>query len=509
MHLPNSWLFYCSVVIALVSIFLKFREKDKAAIITLFLSAIFLRVFMAHLDPFLHEWDERFHALVARNFLDNPLLPKLRVNPIVPYDYKTWCCNYVWLHKQPLFLWQMAISMKIFGITEFAIRYPSVLLGSLMVLLTYRIGFLASRNKNVGYIAAILFCFSYYHLELLSGFFGMDHNDISFNFYVLASIWAYSEYINKRTLKWAIVIGIFAGFAILNKWLVGLLVYAPWGINILLSIKNRETRKQILQILLSIIVCAIIFMPWQIYIFQQFPIEARYEFEFNSKHLIEAVEGHQGTNAFYWDYFDIYFGQVQWIFIFPGIIGLFISSKSNKKLVSGLFVAFLFVFTFFSFIAPTKVYAYFMIVVPLGYIFMAYFIEKALQIRYIPKIFFPVALIIIAIEVLQFDKIQDARKADNQERETKIYHTKIFKNLKKVIPPNVLLVNNTRAFEDIDLMFYNPGVTAYHYCFGVEDFEYVRSKNLPIAVFTDRSGYPIPNHIKDYPRTFIIPEVLK
>src|SRR4051812_1318969 len=85
-----------------------------------------LRCYMAGLDPFLHEWDECFHALVARNMMDHPLVPMLRKGQLLPYDYQQWVGNTVWLHKQPLFLWQMALSMKLFGVSEFALRLPSI-----------------------------------------------------------------------------------------------------------------------------------------------------------------------------------------------------------------------------------------------------------------------------------------------------------------------------------------------------------------------------------------------
>ena len=105
----------------------------------------------------------------------------LYVNPVLDYDYKLWCCNHIWLNKQPLFLWQMALSMKVFGINEFGLRFPSALLGAIQVLLVYRIGSIAL-SRRVGYIAAFLFALNHFNLELTSGSFGRDHNDLVFAF---------------------------------------------------------------------------------------------------------------------------------------------------------------------------------------------------------------------------------------------------------------------------------------------------------------------------------------
>ena len=72
-----------------------------ATLILILVLGFFLRLHYAHLDPYLHAWDERYHALVAKNLMDDPLLPLLRAEPLVPYDNKAWCCNHIWVHKQP------------------------------------------------------------------------------------------------------------------------------------------------------------------------------------------------------------------------------------------------------------------------------------------------------------------------------------------------------------------------------------------------------------------------
>ena len=159
--------------------------KQHIEITIIAIIGLIIRLYYANLDPYLHEWDERFHALVARNMVDNPFTPLLYKKPLVPYDLNAWCCNSVWLHKQPLFMWQMALSMKLFGANEFAMRLPSAFLGALTVLLVYRITILLTNHKNTAIIAGLLMCFSPYQLEMISGQIGMDHDDIAFCFYIL------------------------------------------------------------------------------------------------------------------------------------------------------------------------------------------------------------------------------------------------------------------------------------------------------------------------------------
>lgn len=87
------------------------------------------------IDPFLNEWDEQYHALVAKHLSENPFKPLLIKNSPVALDYKSWAYCHVWMHKQPLFMWQMALSIKTFGTSLFAVRLPSVLLHALTAIL--------------------------------------------------------------------------------------------------------------------------------------------------------------------------------------------------------------------------------------------------------------------------------------------------------------------------------------------------------------------------------------
>ena len=128
----------------------KITRQQYIQLFVLTILAFALRCYMATLDPFLHEWDEQYHALVARNMMDNPFVPMLRAGHLMPYNYEDWGGNIIWLHKQPLFMWQMALSMKICGVSLFALRLPSSILGTFMVPLLYHIG----RNLNASHFAA-------------------------------------------------------------------------------------------------------------------------------------------------------------------------------------------------------------------------------------------------------------------------------------------------------------------------------------------------------------------
>lgn len=507
--MPNQPLLYLGLLLIVASLALIYSKKEKAAILFLFFGALSIRLFMAHLDPFLADWDEKFHALVARNMMDHPFKPMLKTEILIPYDYRPWCCNHIWLHKQPLFMWQMALSMKIFGVSEFTMRYPSVLLGALTVVLVYRIAKLYTKDGLTAYGAALLMCCSNYQLELISGYIGMDHNDLAFGFYVLASIWAYAEYINKKSIKWVILIGVFAGCAVLNKWLTGILVFSGWGINILWNIRDKDTRKEILHLLLAAAVCVVVFLPWQLYIFHAFPTEAAFEFEYNTRHIFEAIEGHGGHNEVYFNLFNEYFGKSIWVLMLAGIVISWFNKQLLKKINVALCVCTALVYIFFSLIVQTKMASYYFVVVPIGYIYMAVAVSLLLKIRLAGKIIFMAAILTFAYVLLDIPKIELRHNSDNPYRYNKIYNTNIYKNLHKTLPKDIKVLMNLGPLGDVELMFYNPGINAFHYIYSQDEFEVLKKDNIRIGVFKSRPAFEVPDYIKNYPGTFIIDQKLE
>lgn len=337
----------------------------------LFIGFILIGSGFATIDPYLHEWDEQYHALVAKNFSSDPLHPKLIVHSPIKPDYKNWTYNEIWLHKQPLFLWQIALSIKTFGATIWAVRFPSILLHALTALLVFSIGkrFL---KPNLAILACVLFGCSGYYNDYTSGAIGMDHNDVAFVFYVTASFWAwfkYREAINQR--KWMVLIGVFSGCAIMCKWLVGLLVFSGWGTLIL--VENWKDLKNWIDLLKSFAVTVLIVFPWQLYCYVKYPLEYAYEMTYNSTHFTHALENHGGDAFFYWDVMNDSFGSgelIRWVIVIGLLLFIY---KSIKIQGNWLFATIVFLTTYLFFtIAATKLQGYVTIVASFGFIFLLY-----------------------------------------------------------------------------------------------------------------------------------------
>jgi hypothetical protein len=102
-----------------------------------------------------------------------------------------------------------------------------------------------------------------------------------------------------------------------------------------------------------------------------------------------------------------------------------------------------------------------------------------------------------------------AYRRDDADRKTKIYNTTLYKNLKKVLPANTKIVMNTNCFDHVDVMFYNDGLTAYHYCLSDDDIKSNEKQGVPFAVFKERYGYLLSDYVKQDSTMFTIPFTLK
>jgi 4-amino-4-deoxy-L-arabinose transferase len=482
--------------------------KEHHWAIIIFVIAVLLRLYAAHMDSFLHEWDERFHALVARNMMENPFHPLLIKIPFESGNSHDWSSAQLWLHKQPLFMWQMAASMKLFGVSEFAIRLPSAMMGALMILLLYRITLILTNNKLVSSIAALLLCFSNYQLQLISGIEGMDHNDIAFEFYMLASCWAYAEYCISKKWYWVIIIGLLSGCAIFNKWLIGLAVFLGWGINMLYQFYKTKSINQLGWMMLALLICCAVFIPWQIYTILKWPTEAWYELNYNSKHITEVIEGHSGTTSYYFDAIELYVGKYIG-YLFPlGVLFFIRDRKFNIEVMIAITSIFVFVICFLSFVVLTKIHSHIFFIVPFALISIAYAVVKI--ITSFNNIFFKSAIIIGLIYFsIQPNFFINYLSKENKHRESCIQNANAYRNIDKLVPENIHIVININALEHINLMFYHPEYQANNRWLSDNDLIKCKAQKQWIAAFQNHENYNLPEQILNYPYLYIIKTELK
>jgi 4-amino-4-deoxy-L-arabinose transferase-like glycosyltransferase len=270
------------------------KNQISVSLLLLLLAGLCFRIVVS-LDPYLHPWDEQYHALVAKNLLQHPFIPTLYETPLLPFDYKDWTnCN-IWLHKPPLTLWLIALSLRVFGVNEFSVRIPSIIFSSLSILITYGIA-KNLFNGNVGWLAAFFVAINGRLIEMAGGRFATDHPDVCFAFFVELAIFFAVRQRVKGKWMYLIPTAIATACAIYCKWLIGLIVIPVWFI---LLFKRFPLRSIIIQMLVFLSIILILVLPWQIYIYHSFPTEASWESNFNWQHITTVLENHSGTWYFY------------------------------------------------------------------------------------------------------------------------------------------------------------------------------------------------------------------
>lgn len=497
----NIFFLYAGLIsVAIGVILFETQPKKTISIALVMLGAISVRVFVVMIDPFLHMWDEQVHALVAKNMMDSPFTPALLKDPLLYYDFKNWSGNNIWLHKQPFFLWQIALSFKIFGVNEFSLRLPDILMSGIVVLFIYRIGIIAL-NKRAGLYGAVLFAGSYYLIDLTAGRMPTDHNDIAFVFYVTASLWAWFEYYRSKSIYWVLLIGLFSGIAILVKWLTGLLVYSGWALSVLLDKKLRRNRKSYYDFLISLLITIVVALPWQIYILIRFPIESRFEFAFNSRHFYEALERHSGTWLYHFESAKEIFGDGLHVIIFASVI-IFCFIRIPKIYKIPLLTWVLSIYIFFT-LAATKMMGFTLPVSPLMYVIfgivIAYFIDWAMRrftkkpiARRLVSVFGIVFILFLFFSFIKHDKLSLEKLTNRKATYDRVISTTMFyKELPGLFPDGEYIFFNPRPYDNLKIIFYT-GQRSRSRIPSEKEIEKLKDHQINIVVFDNEK---LPDYI--------------
>jgi 4-amino-4-deoxy-L-arabinose transferase-like glycosyltransferase len=245
--------------------------------------------------PGIRDLDEAYHAVVARNLQLDPLRPTLIATPYLDYDFRNWQGNHIWLHKPPVALWQMALSMAVFGDANWAMRLPSLLLAGGSILLTFLIG-RQTCSSLAGLFAATFIAFSPGITLLVHGRVFSDHVDIAMLFYSLLAVLLLIRAAHSCKPVDAALVGIVQGVAWMTKSYPALFVTLV-AVVLMLACKyarhalpeNRLTFSP-RQLIFLIIATLVTVGPWVAWCMVHFPREFLYEQGHVFQHLYTDIE---------------------------------------------------------------------------------------------------------------------------------------------------------------------------------------------------------------------------
>jgi 4-amino-4-deoxy-L-arabinose transferase-like glycosyltransferase len=170
----------------------------------LFLTLFSLTVFFSKLGlNGLANYDDCFYAEEAKEILKTGNWIILHYNGAAAY------------HNAPLFMWLVAISYKIFGLSVYAAKFPSALMGFLTVFLVYYLGKILF-DETQGFLAAFILSTTY-------PFFKYARHcmlDVTLTFFVTLSLVALVLALRKNQ-KYFWLWGLSIGLAVLTKSALG------------------------------------------------------------------------------------------------------------------------------------------------------------------------------------------------------------------------------------------------------------------------------------------------
>jgi 4-amino-4-deoxy-L-arabinose transferase-like glycosyltransferase len=137
-------------------------------------------------------------------------------------------------HNAPLFMWLVALSYKVFGVTVFAAKFPSALMGFLTVGLVYLIG-KNIVNRQVGVYSAFILATTYPFLK----YSRHAMLDVTLAFFVTAAMGALVLAIRKDR-KFFLLWGLCIGLTILTKSLFGVFPVIVTVLFLILTKRGKE-----------------------------------------------------------------------------------------------------------------------------------------------------------------------------------------------------------------------------------------------------------------------------
>ncbi len=221
--------------------------------------ATFFRFYNLSSDPPSLYWDEVSQGYNAYSILKTGYDEHHVFMPITDFaafgDYKA-----------PVLIYLDAISIRIFGLTDFAVRFPSAFLGVLTVLITFFLArelFYKSKNKNlIGFISSFLLAISPWHIQLSR----VAYEGNTATFFFVLGVFLFLFALRKK--NWILpfsIISFVLSFYSFNSFRV----FTPLMVIALSLIYFKElflTKKRILIYIFSSILGLLILLPFILYL---------------------------------------------------------------------------------------------------------------------------------------------------------------------------------------------------------------------------------------------------
>jgi len=346
----------------IIGYFTRSNKFDLGILFLISFGLILVGLGLNHLVP----WDEAIYAKVAKNM-------------VVKGEYlaQYWNPQSYWYEKPPVYMWCMALLMKILGFNSWASKLPSALFGISTIYLVYYFG--KKLFSRVGAFVASFTLLTTIHFLYYSR---MAMTDVTATFFISLSLFLYylarSE--SKRNL-W-IFSGISLGIAVMTKGVIGLLpvpIIVLYELYLIFSNQQKFSRETVRGPLTILLFGSIVFLPWHLYMYARFGNE--FLFQYLGYHVVaRAIYSIEDKGKpLLWYLVVMRVSMRIWLlvliasvpFVFKRVI------KRDNRYVF-LLISSLFMFTFFS-VAKSKLIWYIIPIYPLLSLVNGSFIDEAFK----------------------------------------------------------------------------------------------------------------------------------
>jgi 4-amino-4-deoxy-L-arabinose transferase-like glycosyltransferase len=231
----------------------KFKNNSKILTISVFLLLIF-RLLLTITIPLLDKTESRY-AEIARIMQETKKWIVLQIDYGVPF----WA-------KPPLSTWLSAGSFELFGVNEFAARFPSFLLSIVLIIIA---GKMVKKDGYSFYLPGfILLTMPEFLIHT-----GVVSTDTSLEFCITIMMISFWKTMQSETKTyWNYVFFIALGFGFLAKGpLIVVLTFPPLFIWCCLDLQRFKTIISKFSIIIGLLITAVIALPWFYFCEQQSP----------------------------------------------------------------------------------------------------------------------------------------------------------------------------------------------------------------------------------------------
>lgn len=203
--------------------------------------------------------------------------------------------GHFWFDKPVMIYWLIAISYQLFGVNEFAARFPAALFSAGSVLFLYWFACKLYGNKKTAIISAIVLGTSLQYWILAR----MVITDAILFFFMNIALASYYLGLKGQGMRWYIVAYVMAGFAVLTKGPIGIVLPAMVVIGYILVTRQWYLFKQLF-VLRGMAITLCIAAPWYVTMFQLHGMEFINTFFGLHNYIRATISEHPKDNYFYY-----------------------------------------------------------------------------------------------------------------------------------------------------------------------------------------------------------------